>query len=67
MSSYSKTQITEGYVGQCGPGSWSDGFYVFPNIAPFYNSVKTARREVGDSGKVYKVTVTYEEVTDAPD
>lgn len=65
MSAYNKEPITEGYVGRYpNDNKWHKLNYVYPNFGPFYNSYKAARREVGERGQVFKVTVTYEEVTE---
>jgi len=64
MSKYFNGPVTEGYVAQVPEDHdrpWNRGQYVYPNQGPFYSSESTARREAR-GGRVFKVTVVYEEV-----
>lgn len=56
MSTYRDAPATEGYFGVLPSGT-----AIYPNRAPFYLSAEAARRETR-GGKVFKATVTFEEV-----
>jgi len=43
-------------------GRYYEGFFQYPNRAPFYNSVQAARREAEPGDEILKVAVTFEVV-----